>query len=502
MPDDLNASAARLLRFDNTAIGPHILPAIRKGSVTVIGDIILDHYVTGDVQRVSPEAPVPVVHVLSEHWVAGGAANVAANVASLGGRVELIGVTGQDQGARQLAGLLEGYCGLKPSLIATPTRPTAVKTRYMGGQQQIVRIDREDNTAFPPDVQRALLDKIAHALNQTSLLVVSDYAKGLFSRDFTAQVISLGVEAGIPILVDPKQRDLSYYAGATVITPNRKELFEATGLVCDTDAEVEEAAAKAIAQSGADILLTRSEQGMSYVSQRSATVHMPTEAREVFDVSGAGDTVVAAFGLALAAGLSVPQAMQISNLAAGIAVARHGTAAVPYEAVARKLWQAEADPALFEIFENVDDLAQRCQDWKRDGLSVGFANGCFDLIHPGHIRLIQEAAHACDKLVMALNSDASVRRLKGPTRPLQDEAARAEVMAAIKGVDAVTFFDDDTPMALIEKLVPDVIIKGADYTEDQVVGGEFVKSKGGRVHLVTLKDGHSTTILAKKSKQS
>jgi D-beta-D-heptose 7-phosphate kinase/D-beta-D-heptose 1-phosphate adenosyltransferase len=490
------------LSFDDMPLDSKMLDQIARGRVVIIGDVILDVYVDGEVARISPEAPVPILHVRSERYVPGGAANVAANVAALGGEAKLIGVIGADANASRLAMELAELEKLTLSLVVSDTRPTATKTRYLGGVQQILRVDREQATPLSAPLREKLLKALDTALTaDVGALILSDYAKGTFAEGFAAEVIARGRAAGVPVLVDPKARDLTVYAGATVITPNRKELQEATDLPCLSDADVVTACAKAVAATGADILLTRSELGMSYVGFQGDPVHMPTEAREVFDVSGAGDTVVAAFGLSVSAGLGVPQAMRIANLAAGVVVAKHGTAMVTAAELAAKLRRNRLIHDPFEVFENADALAERCANWRREGLTIGFANGCFDLIHPGHIRLIHGAAQTCDRLVIALNSDASVRRLKGPSRPLQNEASRAEVMSAIKGVDAVTFFAEDTPIALIRKLMPDVIIKGSDYTEEQVVGGDFVKGHGGRVVLIDLKEGHSTTQLARKARK-
>jgi D-beta-D-heptose 7-phosphate kinase/D-beta-D-heptose 1-phosphate adenosyltransferase len=526
---------------DGIKIGVGDLTRLRQGRVVVVGDVILDHYVTGTVSRVSPEAPVPVLRVLSERSVAGGAANVAANVATLGGHVELLGVVGDDHAAKQLRNAMAAHPKLNCQFITDAHRPTPIKTRYIGDHQQIVRVDQEDDNDIDVAAGAGLLAALQGCIATAGVVILSDYAKGMLTRQMTALMIACARKHNVPVLVDPKQLDLSHYAGATIITPNRKELEQATGLPCGTDSECLAAASLARARAGADILLTRSEQGMSFFGGRASSanlanlaslgipaspsfpvemasgatdaasndtfddatveaIHMPTQAREVFDVSGAGDTVMAAFGLAISVGLSTAGAMQVANAAAGLTVAKQGTATVSHSELTRTLLTGSGIDAPLEIFADAEDLASRCREWRNAGHSIGFANGCFDLVHPGHIRLINSAAGACDRLVVALNSDASVKRLKGADRPLQDESARAEVMASLKGVAAVTFFDDDTPMSLIRMLQPDVIIKGSDYTEDQVVGGEFVKSTGGRVHLVDLKAGHSTTKLALRAR--
>lgn len=477
------------------------LSRFRDAHVVVIGDVMLDHYVEGSVTRVSDEAPVPILRVRQERHVAGGAANVAMNCVALGGTATLIAVTGDDRAAGWLGDCLATADGLTPRFVIDRARPTTIKTRYLGGQQQVVRVDREDAAAITPAIEAAILDELRQALTSAAVVVISDYAKGLLTDGLLPQIAALATQAGVPVLVDPKRTDLSAYHGATIITPNRKELVAATGIDCASDAGATRAAQRAMELTGAKILLTRSEMGMSFFAPDAEPVHSPAEAREVFDVSGAGDTVIATVALALAARLDVARAMRIANVAAGIAVGKHGTATVSFAELDHALaGNRAADEADSCIATDRAEAARRVAAWRAAGLTVGFANGCFDLIHPGHIRLITEAAAACDRLVVALNSDASVKRLKGTERPLQTEEARAQVMAAIKGVSLVTLFEEDTPLELIGALRPTIIVKGSDYREDQVVGGDLVKSWGGRVVLVDLAEGHSTTRIAQQAR--
>ncbi|MEQ1607412.1 MAG: D-glycero-beta-D-manno-heptose-7-phosphate kinase [Hyphomonadaceae bacterium] len=474
---------------------------LARGRVLVIGDVMVDHYVSGRVSRVSDEAPVPIIHVGDERWTAGGAANVAANIAALGGTARLVGVAGGDTAATTLTTVLASLSGsIETRLIAEAGRPTTIKTRYMGGQHQIVRVDREQ----PGAISKATEDKLATTVDllaqDCGAIMISDYAKGVLTDRVLAAVIAAGKKTGLPVIVDPKRNDWSAYRGAAIITPNRKELQLATHAPCGSDAECAEAARIAIATTGAAILLTRSEQGMSLFREAGQPLHLSAKAREVFDVSGAGDTVAATIALGVASGLSAETAMQLANVAAGIVVGKRGTAtATPAELLAeigagnRGLGGAPGALPLAEA-------RQLRKTWAREGLTVGFTNGCFDILHAGHIALLRQAASACDRLIVALNTDASVRALKGPDRPVQSEDVRAAVMAAIKGADAVILFGEATPLQAIQALQPDVLIKGADYAEDQIVGADIVRARGGRVVRVTLVDGQSTTKVIEKSR--
>ncbi|MFZ4070225.1 MAG: D-glycero-beta-D-manno-heptose-7-phosphate kinase [Caulobacterales bacterium] len=467
-------------------------------SVAVIGDVMLDHYVYGRVTRLAPEAPTPVLHVHSERHVLGGAANVAANIAALGGQALLVGVIGADAAGDIFTRQISALAGVQADLIIDPARPTILKTRYLGGQYQLVRVDRESAAAIANKVTEQTLNAARHAIAAADIVVLSDYGKGLLSDEVLAALFTAAKAHNKPVIVDPKRARFGDYRGASLITPNRKELSAAVGLACETDDEAATAAAEAQALSGAEILLTRSEKGMALYRAGEAPLHLKAEAREVFDVSGAGDTVVGAYALSLAAGLSAGEALQIANAAAGVVVQKLGTATVSPDELAAALAQGERAARVI-VTPRAQALAHRAQ-WAADGLSVGFANGCFDLLHPGHIALVAQAAAACDRLIVALNSDASVARLKGPTRPIQSLEARAQVIGALKGVDLVVAFDDDTPLDLISALKPDVLVKGADYREDQVVGAEIVKAHGGRVLLAALTPGQSTSAIVAKSK--
>ena len=466
-------------------------------AVVVIGDLMLDCYLHGDVERISPEAPVPVVRRRSERQVPGGAANVASNLATLGMQVQVVGVTGQDEARTTLIELLkkQGQV-LSDGMVIDPDRPTVRKLRIVSAQQQVARIDFEDSTPLSAEIEDRLIAAALTAMSTTKIVVGFDYGKGVLSDRVLGEVIAAARRAGKTFLIDPKRRDWSIYRGATMLTPNRRELFEATGLPCESDAEVEAAVARARQMCDADILLTRSEKGMSFYRAGIPPIHVPTVARDVFDVSGAGDTVIAVVAAGLALEMDIVDVLKMANHAAGIVVAKFGTATVTRDELLAHFFPMRSLRAFGDgHLVGWEELVAMRRNWAQEGLTVGVANGCFDLLHPGHIALIRQATAACDRLVVALNSDASVRRLKGPARPIQDEKARADVIGAIKGVSAVTLFDDDTPMELLRVLEPDVLIKGADYTEDQVVGADLVKARGGRVILATLVPGRSTTKL-------
>ncbi|MBV8191084.1 MAG: D-glycero-beta-D-manno-heptose 1-phosphate adenylyltransferase [Alphaproteobacteria bacterium] len=469
-------------------------------SILVVGDAMLDIYVSGTVERISPEAPVPVVKFAETGESAGGAANVAANIASLGGTCHLVACCGQDVEATRLAALLVG-AALTFDLVPVEGRPTTAKTRFAAGQHQLLRLDKESLEPIPAISENAALAAIARQIGHCGLVVLSDYAKGMLTDRVIGETITLARAHGVPVVVDPKRKDFSVYRGAAALKPNRLELEGATGLPARSDAEVERAGARAVAGTGASVLVTRSEAGMSLIPATGGCVHMPTHARAVYDVTGAGDTVMAAFAVGLASGQAMEEAMAFANLAGGIAVSKPGTALVAATELEaeRALIAEDHFPARGEIVR-IDEAVRLREMWRRQGLVVGFTNGCFDLIHPGHISLLHQAAEACDRLIVGLNSDQSVKRLKGAERPVQTAAARAAVLAAIEHVNLVVVFHEDTPGSLIERLLPDVLVKGADYTIDKVVGADTVVAAGGRVVLADLVAGQSTTQLIGRSR--
>lgn len=472
---------------------PHLIDALAGSRILVVGDVMLDRFTHGVVDRVSPEAPIPVLRVLRESAMPGGAGNVAANLAALGVRVDLVSIIGDDAHGRLLADLVRDQTGHCDGLVTDPGRPTTTKTRFIAGGQQLLRADAE--TDFPVDeaIAATLLARAADRLPQCALLVLSDYGKGVLTPDVVQALIDLARAAGVRVLVDPKGRDYARYRGAFCITPNARELAEATGMKTRDSADVVAAATALLADIGVGaVVATRSEQGMSIVTADGHVTHLRAQAREVFDVSGAGDTVVATLAAALAAGADLVDATHLANIAAGIVVAKVGTATVR-PAELRAAAGLDAGTGVGAKRADLVQATEQVERWRRQGLRIGFTNGCFDLLHPGHVSLIAQARAACDRLVLGLNSDASVRRLKGPTRPVQDEAARATVLSALGDVDLVVVFDEDTPMALINTLRPDVLVKGADYRVDQVVGASEVQGWGGHVVLASLTEGQSTT---------
>jgi D-beta-D-heptose 7-phosphate kinase/D-beta-D-heptose 1-phosphate adenosyltransferase len=472
----------------------------RGSRVFVIGDVMVDKFVYGRVDRVSPEAPIPVLHFQKETTMLGGAGNVARNIVALGGHAILVGVVGQDDGAT-LAKESAERDNVEARFVIAEDHPTTIKTRYVSGSHQIMRLDVE--RVLRPDSQTAdaIFEHYLDVAPTLSAVVLSDYAKGVLEPALIARIIEHARGKRLPVIVDPKTRDVARYAGATALTPNASEAELIAGCDCHDDSGAEIAARHVRDLAAVDsVVLTRGAQGMTIFNPteiESGVVHVPTVATDVFDVSGAGDTVVATLALALGSGADVLTAARIANAAAGVAVGKRGTATVQARELSVALGGAKnlGDPKI------VDAASAQAivSDWKEHGLRVGFTNGCFDLLHPGHVELLRQARGACDRLVVALNTDASVKRLKGESRPVQNEHARAIVMAAIKSVDLVTFFDDDTPMRLIELLRPSRLIKGADYTEATVVGADFVKSYGGKIALVNIQAGHSTTSMISRA---
>ena len=471
-----------------------MIDAFAGTPVMCVGDVMLDRFVYGSVERISPEAPVPVLRIERHAAMLGGAGNVAANLEALGCLPRFLSVVGDDEaGSAIMRRLVEEQLADSCHIVTEHGRRTSEKTRYFANHQHLLRTDSETVADISPDSQESLLAAARALLPDVGAVILSDYGKGALTAGVTQALIAAAKAAGKPVIVDPKGGDYRRYRGADLVTPNRRELAVASGRPVATDDEVV-AAARAVIEScglGA-MVVTRSEQGLSVVSGDGRVRHLAAEAREVFDVSGAGDTVIATLAGAIAAGVPLEEAAHLANLAAGVVVGKVGTAVVRRSELLAAYHHQEWVAGEAKVLPP-EGAVDRVEGWRRQGRRVGFTNGCFDLLHPGHISLLQQARAACDRLVVGLNSDESVRRLKGDSRPVQSELARATVLASLSLVDLVVIFGEDTPLELIRMLRPEVLIKGADYTVERVVGAELVQSYGGRVLLADLAAGHSTT---------
>lgn len=461
--------------------------------ILCVGDIMLDRFIYGTVNRVSAEAPIPILNITSHTSMLGGAGNVARNVAALGGQARLVGVVGNDANGRELEYLADRESGLDGKFLTLMDRPTTVKSRYIANGQQLLRTDEEIVEPLGQTTIEKLLENVKLFVNDCDVVLISDYAKGVFDDTTLQKIIALGKTAGKPILVDPKRDDFTFYSDATVLTPNRIELGAAAGRVVEEDEDVVIAAKTLSTACNIDALLvTRSERGVTLVAKGQKATHVASRALEVFDVSGAGDTIIATLAVALASGASLKCGAHLANTAAGVAVGKIGTAVVSCQEIALAL--IDSAPSITSNKVVSDQIAsQRTKTWRDKKLRIGFTNGCFDLLHAGHVKSLNEARTLCDRLVVGINSDETVARLKGPNRPVQSEAARASVLAAMSAVDLVVVFNEETPIPLLEELRPDVLIKGGDYTIETVVGAALVIGYGGKVCLTGHVDGYSSS---------
>ena len=472
-------------------------------TVLVIGDLMLDAFVYGDVSRISPEAPAPVIAVRREEEVIGGAGNVARNLASLGARCIFVGVVGKDSAGRAVTDAFAEFGGLiEPHLVVDPSRPTTRKVRFVSEHfsTHLMRADWEQARPVDAEIETALLERVRAALPRASAVVISDYAKGVLTPRVIRAVIDEANKLARPIVVDPKALDFTVYRGATVVTPNRKELADATRRAVTTRAEIASAAAELAGLVAARaVLVTLSEEGMLLSVAGEEPVHVPAYPVKVRDVSGAGDTVAAVLAALLAMDAGFEPAVRAANAAASVVVGKRGTATVTIAELRQRILPAATRAPEEKIVFDWSVLDERLDEWRAQNQRIGFTNGCFDLLHPGHVKILAEARATCDKLVVGLNSDASVTRLKGEGRPIQNVHARAEVLAALEAVDLVVIFEEDTPIELIRRVRPKALIKGSDYKHDEVVGHEIVEANGGEVILVELVPGHSTTSLVRRS---
>jgi len=481
------------------SVSTEIFAGLAARKIVVVGDLMLDRFLWGQVRRVSPEAPVPIVDLERETRSAGGAANVARNLSGLGLPVDLVGVTGADTGRDLFLAALSATDLDSDGILIAEDRGTTVKTRVLGNRRQLLRIDEERAIPLSERDRERLLTVATARLAGADALLLSDYAKGVLTADLCRSLIAAARDRGLPVLVDPKGKDFSRYTGATLITPNRDELALATGVaVQDLDALVAAGSAMREALHLKSLVLTLSEQGLMLIGP-DGSQRLPPVAREVYEVSGAGDTLIATFAAGLVAGLGWVATARLANLAAGIVVGKVGTAPITARELLAAIGEQAADGQAAKI-RDAEAAQAEVRRWQVDGERVVFTNGCFDLLHVGHVIYLEQARRYGQRLVVGLNTDASVRRLKGPGRPLSGQEDRARVLAALAAVDTVVLFDRDTPLALIEQLRPDVLAKGADYREEEVVGAREVKSRGGRVVLVPLVEDRSTTSVIARMK--
>jgi D-beta-D-heptose 7-phosphate kinase/D-beta-D-heptose 1-phosphate adenosyltransferase len=505
-----------------------ILENMKNAPVLVVGDIMLDRFVYGNVDRISPESPVPVLAVKNEERMLGGAGNALANLAGLGVKAQIVAVTGDDDEGALVKQEIEKLGFSAANIVTDKNRPTTVKSRFLAGHQQLLRTDFEHKSPLGDAAAAQVRDALKSALQGVKAVILSDYGKGLLSKDILADLIKDANAAGIPVIVDPKGQDFSIYNGATAVTPNKKELADATkGHPTGTDEEVEEAANQVIDECGIQaVIATRSADGMSVIEKGQAPTHLRTIDIEVFDVSGAGDTVIATIAASMAAGGTLVEAASLANIAGSIVVTKVGTAPIRAPELADALESDQGDALTKVKKQKTEDRADRARKgdvfthddqawseaaeqvrrWKARGLKVGFTNGCFDILHFGHVSYLNNTRDHCDRLVLGMNTDSAVRILKGPERPVHDEQSRAAVLAALGSVDMVVMFgareagDDNTANALLEMLKPDVYFKGGDYTEDEIPETPTVKAYGGEVNIMPVYDGHSTTSSIAKMK--
>ena len=473
----------------------------RKINALVIGDLMLDEYLWGKADRISPEAPVQVVAVNREDVRLGGAGNVANNLRALGCGVSVCSVIGGDENGDILRRAFTGKGIDVEGVFEDPMRTTSKKTRVLASNQQIVRIDRESRDAVHGELEEKIIRFLGERGSEWNVILVSDYLKGVLTQRVLEAVIETGNRYGVPVVIDPKGNDYSKYRGATLLTPNRKEAEIASWVPIADEKSLDEAAENLLTEGEYEaLLITRSSEGMSLYMRDGSVTHIPTVAREVYDVTGAGDTVMATLGLGLACGFGFAESARLANVAAGIAVGKVGTSTVSPSEIIGSIGHDHMDSDV--KIKNLDVLVSIIEAEKERGKKVVFTNGCFDLLHVGHVRYLQKARKYGDLLILGLNSDDSVRRLKGEKRPLIGQKERAHILAALDCIDYVVIFDEDTPIRLLEALRPSVLVKGGDYTPEGVVGKDLVESYGGRVELVEFVDGRSTTNIIEKILQN
>lgn len=461
-----------------------------QARVLTIGDVMLDRFVYGQISRISPEAPVPVLRSERTELTLGGAGNVVRNLCALGSRVSFVSVIGDDSYGHLIQNMLLGL-GIESSLVVEQSRGTTVKTRFVAGQQQVLRVDEETTRWIEETTRKEVLQRIRDAIDACDIVLLSDYGKGLLCQRIIQSTIGCAKASGKSVLVDPKGTDFTRYQGASILTPNAKELCEATLLPVDSDVAVVNASRRLIHTCKVDaIVATRGAAGLSLITAVDDITHLRAEAREVFDVSGAGDTVIAVVAAAIGVGATLPEAAELANVAAGIVVGKAGTAVVYPRELIQVLHHREFSRAEAKVLplESACDLVEL---WRLKGYRIGFTNGIFDLLHQGHLGLFSQASQICDRLIVGLNGDTSVRNLQGDD-PLQSETTRSAILASLELVNMVVIFQEDTPVRLLEALRPDVLIKGANYSIEEVIGGDVVRHYGGEVVLADVADIYTT----------
>ncbi len=459
--------------------------------ILVVGDLMLDRYLWGDVRRISPEAPVPVLKVEKEENKLGGGGNVARNLVTLGAGVSCCGVIGDDYYGTVLLDEFDRIGVEHSGIVTIKNRPTTVKTRAIAHSQQVMRIDKEDSGAVDGETEDAILQYLTRAIPEHDLVIVSDYNKGVLSESLSAEIVNLARSAGIHVMVDSKSGDFGKFAGATTITPNRREAEAITGAALDTPEAIEQAAQQLLVDYDLDFAtITLYTDGIIVYNKEISEI-LPTEPVAVYDTTGAGDMVISVMGLVLAAGGSPVEAAQLANVAAGIEVARVGVCPLTRKEIADRLSEMHTSPT--GKIKSLPEIVGIVEEARRKRRRVVFTNGCFDVLHVGHIKYLQFSRAQGDMLIVGVNTDASVSRLKGPNRPILKELERGQILAAVELVDYIVFFDEDTPMEMLRQIRPDVLVKGAEYSKDQVVGADFIESYGGEVKLAPMVDGISTT---------
>jgi D-beta-D-heptose 7-phosphate kinase / D-beta-D-heptose 1-phosphate adenosyltransferase len=477
--------------------------AMTRQTVLCVGDLMLDEFVYGEVSRISPEAPAPVIAVQRSETDIGGAGNVARNIVSLGARCIFVGLVGEDAAGAMLKAELGRESLIESVLVCDPSRPTTRKVRFVSEHfsTHMLRADWESTAPASVATEQQLIDTILPLLPRADIVLLSDYAKGVLTARVIRNVIDAARKLGKRVIVDPKSPNLAIYRGATLLKPNRKEFAEATRSRLDTDQSIADGAHEIMQLADCEaVLVTQSEHGMTLVPRNGEVIHVPGLPVRVRDVSGAGDTVAAVIAVTLAAGADWEAALRMANAAAAVAVSKQGAAVVSAAELRRKILPHAFLAAEEKIVGSAAELEPQLLAWRKQDLRIGFTNGCFDILHPGHVKLLTAARATCDRLIVGLNSDASVKRLKGADRPVQNERARSEVLAALEAVDLVVLFDEDTPLNLITQVKPGVLVKGADYTREQVVGHEIVEAHGGEVRLVEILQGFSTTSLVERAR--